>query len=37
MLNAFQPKTPSLEDFRNGVRLAAEIIRRLNADVIGSF
>ena len=27
----------SLEDFRNGVRLAAEIIRRLNADVIGSF
>lgn len=27
----------ALEDFRNGVRLAAEIIRRLNADVIGSF
>ena len=27
----------SLEDFRNGVRLAVEIIRRLNADVIGRF
>lgn len=27
----------ALEDFRNGVRLAAEIIRRLDADVIGGF
>lgn len=27
----------SLEDFKNGVRLAAEIIRRLDRDVIGSF
>ena len=27
----------SLEDFQNGVRLAVEIIRRLDADVIGGF
>lgn len=27
----------SLEDFRQGVRLAAEILRRLDADVIGRF
>lgn len=27
----------ALEDFRNGVKLAAAIIRRLNADVIGGF
>ncbi len=27
----------SLEDFKNGVRLAAEIIRRLDRDVIGRF
>ena len=27
----------SLADFENGVKLAAEIIRRLDADVIGGF